>query len=272
MNAGKARRLARIFRRGKSVIIPMDHGVSSGPLPGLDNLPATLAAVLYGGADAVVGHRGLFRALSSLPADDQPKAAALLHLSSSSDLSPFPNRKTLTASVEDALRLGADGVSIHVNLGNPDEAAMLADFGRVASAASAWGLPLLAMLYARGPEIKNSFDPAVVAHCARVGAELGADVVKVVYTGERESFRNVTESCGVPVLVAGGPPCADMKAFFCQIEDAMQAGAAGVSIGRNVFQHPRPKLVAAALQALVHEACSPAEALRLVDEAPALQC
>ena len=278
MNTGKARRLARFFRGGKSVVVPMDHGVSSGPLPGLDNMPATLAAVLDGGADAVIGHRVLFRHLANQlnkrPAA-QPGAAtgaALLHLSSSTDLSPAPNHKVLTASVEDALRLGADGVSIHVNLGDPAEAAMLSDFGRVARDASKWGLPLLAMLYARGPAIQNSFDPEVVAHCARVGAELGADVVKVLYTGEAGSFRRVVDGCGVPVLVAGGPQKDSLEGFFQMLGEAMSAGAAGVSIGRNVFQHPRPDLVTAALRALVHEGASQEQALLLTLAGPTLTC
>lgn len=274
MSTGKARRLARIFRRGKSVIIPMDHGVSSGPLPGLDRLAATLAGVLAGGADAVIGHRLLFRHLAALPPETPgaADAATLLHLSSSTDLAPAPNHKVLTASVEDALRLGADGVSIHVNIGDPAEAAMLADFGRVARDAADWGLPLLAMLYARGPGIKSSFDPDVVAHCARIGAELGADVVKVLYTGEAESFRRVTEGCGVPVLVAGGPQTGSLEGFFRMIGQAVQAGAAGVSIGRNVFQHERPELITGALRALVHEGASPEQALRLARAVPTVEC
>jgi class I fructose-bisphosphate aldolase len=275
MSTGKARRLARIFRHGKSVLIPMDHGVSAGPLPGLGNMRRALAAVLAGGADAVVGHRLLFRELDKLPAaapGGPVEASALLHLSASTDLSPSPNRKALTASVEDALRLGADGVSIHVNIGDPDEASMLADFGRVARAAADWGMPLLAMLYARGPKIKNGFDPDIVAHCARIGAELGADAVKVLYTGDAQSFRRVTEGCAVPVLVAGGPQTDSPAGFFRMLGEALQAGAAGVSIGRNVFQHPRPERMAEALRALVHEGRSPEQALALTLDAHTANC
>ena len=99
-------------------------------------------------------------------------------------LSPFPNAKTLVGSVTDALKIGADAVSVHVNLGDETEPQMLADLGALCSEANEWGMPVLAMMYARGPKIENEYDPGIVAHCARVGVELGADIVKVNYTGD----------------------------------------------------------------------------------------
>ena len=125
------------------------------------------------------------------------------------------------------LRLGADGVSVHVNMGDAAEGTMLADLGRVASEAHNWGLPLLAMVYGRGPLIKNSFDPEVVAHCARMAVELGADIVKVPYCGNIDSFAHVVESCCIPVVIAGGEKMDSTREFLQVVHDSIQAGAAG---------------------------------------------
>src|SRR3972149_3350803 len=100
----------------------------------------------------------------------------ILHLSASTTLSPDANRKVLVATVEDALRMGADAVSIHVNLGAEDEARMLRDFGTVSTDCQRWGMPLLAMIYTRGPKIRSEFDARYVRHAARVGAAGGAGI------------------------------------------------------------------------------------------------
>jgi fructose-bisphosphate aldolase/2-amino-3,7-dideoxy-D-threo-hept-6-ulosonate synthase len=99
------------------------------------------------------------------------------------------------------------------------------------------GMPLLAMMYPRGENVKSQFDVEAVKNCARVGAELGADIVKTNYTGDVDSFREVVRGCNVPVVIAGGPKMDSEEALLKMVRDAMEAGAAGISIGRNVFQH-----------------------------------
>jgi class I fructose-bisphosphate aldolase len=184
-----------------------------------------------------------------------------MHLSSSTDLSPYPNRKVLTASVEDAIRYGADAVSIHVNLGDSYEAEMLEAFGKVAHDAETWGMPLLAMVYGRGDKISNSLDAKILAHCARVGAELGADVVKIPYSGDIDSFKNIVKGCSAPILIAGGPKTTTTIEFLQLVEDAMKAGARGLSVGRNVFQHPDPRSLMTALTRIVHDNLTVQEAM-----------
>lgn len=261
MHAGKSIRMERIFNRNtqRALIVPMDHGVSCGPMPGLENMADTVNEVAEGGANAVLGHKGLVRCGHRKGGRD---VGLIMHLSSSTDLSPLENRKTLTASVEDALRHGADGVSIHVNLGDPSEAEMLADFGRVAHDAEQWGMPLLAMIYGRGPKITDPFDPAVVAHCARVGMELGADVVKVPYTGDIDTFSAVVRGCGIPILIAGGPKTDTTRGFLQMVSDSIRAGAAGISVGRNIFQHKNPRKLVSMLSRIIHDGMTPAEVLR----------
>jgi DhnA family fructose-bisphosphate aldolase class Ia len=139
-----------------------------------------------------------------------------------------------------------------VNLGAEDEKLMLNDLGNVGRVAMEWGIPLLAMMYTRGPKIKNEYDVKLVKHAARVGAELGADIVKVVYTGSVESFREVVEGCFVPVVIAGGEKMGNDEDLIEMVKGAMAAGAAGVSIGRNIFQHKDPEKIVQAISKIVH--------------------
>ncbi len=251
MHIGKAIRLERIINRntGRTIVVPMDHGVTVGPLDGLVDVREAVGKVVDGGANAVIEHKGLVRCGHRATGKD---IGLIVHLSASTSLSPFPNAKSLVASVEDAIRLGADAISIHCNLGDETESAMLADFGKVASEATNWGMPLLAMVYARGPKISDEYDPQVVAHCARVGTELGADVVKVPYTGDIDTFAKVCDACCVPIVIAGGPKLDSTESFLRMVHDSLEAGGAGLSVGRNVFQHKNPTRLVEALNMIVH--------------------
>ena len=266
---GKPIRLERICNRtdGRTVIVPMDHGVTAGPIPGLIDMPAAVNSVADGGADAVIGHVGL-------PLMGHRKygrdVGLIIHLSASTSLSPDPNRKVLVSSVQRAIKYGADAVSIHVNLGAADESEMLRDFGQVAMECEDWGMPLVAMVYTRGEKVKSEYDPKVVKHAARVAAELGADVVKVTYTGSPETFAEVVEGCGghrpggIKVVIAGGARMEPDRDILEMVGGSIQAGGSGVSIGRNAFQHERPDKMVAAIGAMVHEGKTVEEALEML--------
>ncbi len=252
MTIGKTIRSERIFNRdtGRTIIVPLDHGVTVGPIEGIIDMRDTVTNIVAGGANAVLMHKGVVRCGHRARGRD---VGLIIHLSASTSLSPFPNAKTLVCTVEEAIRLGADAVSVHVNLGDETEARMLDDLGRVTEAAASWSMPVLAMMYARGPKIKNEFDAEVVAHCARVGNELGADVVKVPYTGDPDSFATVVAGCCVPVVIAGGPKTDSTRGFLTMIADSVAAGGAGLSVGRNIFQDPDPAALLRAVTAIVHE-------------------
>jgi len=260
MHIGKAIRMERIFNRDteRAIIVPLDHGTTVGPIAGLIDMRETLSHIAEGGANAVLMHKGL------VPCGHRrsgPDIGLIVHLSASTTLSPFPNAKTLTGTVEDAIKLGADAVSVHVNIGDETERDMLRDLGRTASRAADWGMPVLAMVYARGPKIKDEYDPTVVAHCARVGMELGADVVKVPYTGDPESFARVVAGVCVPVVIAGGPKLDSVAGLLTMVRDSLAAGGRGLSIGRNIFQAARPYQLVRALRGIVHEGWSVEQAL-----------
>ena len=252
VNIGKAIRLERIFDRvsERTVIVPLDHGATVGPIHGLVEFRETINEIREGGANAVVQHKGLVRCGHRGSGKD---IGLIVHLSASTSLSPYPNHKTLVGTVEDGIRLGADAISVHVNLGDEQEAAMLHDLGKVSSRAAEWGVPVLAMIYARGKHIENSFAPDVVAHCARVGEELGADVVKVSYTGDPESYARVVEGCCIPVVIAGGDKIDSTRDLIQMVHDSILAGGSGLSIGRNIFQADDRVGLLRALSGVVHE-------------------
>jgi len=227
--------MERIMDResGNMVIVPLDHGVTVGPIPGLINLTETINDIAEGGADAVLMHKGMVVHGHRGYGKD---IGLIIHLSAGTSVAPDPLNKVQVCSVKEAIFLGADAVSVHINVGSETESQQLADLGRVARECMEYGMPLLAMMYPRGEKIRSEHDVKHVKHAARLGAELGADIIKTVYTGDKESFREVVESCPVPVVIAGGPKIDSEEALLRMVKDAMDAGAKGVSIGRNVFQ------------------------------------
>jgi fructose-bisphosphate aldolase/2-amino-3,7-dideoxy-D-threo-hept-6-ulosonate synthase len=261
LESGKKRRLKRIFQNdNKTVIVPMDHGVTIGPVTGLVNIQNTIDKLEVGGVDAILINRGIAKNV------DIKNAGLIIHLSGITTRCPTPNNKVQISSVEDAVRLGADAVSIHVNVGAKTEASMLSILGKVACKCDDFGIPLLAMMYPRGPNIKDPHNEDIVAHAARLGAELGADIIKTNYTCSPESFKTVVDSCPVPVVIAGGPKCETNQDVLQMVKDSINSGGAGLSIGRNVFQHEDPTKIVKALSAIVHNNASITEALKILGE------
>lgn len=258
---GKSVRMERIFDRntGNAIIIPMDHGVGAGPIKGIIDLPDTVNKIAEGGANAVLGHMGLPKHGHRGYGQD---IGLIIHLSASTSLGPDPNHKVLVTTVEEAIKVGADAVSVHINVGAEDEAEMLQDLGYVARMCDEWGIPLLAMTYPRGAKVASEHDVEYVKHAARIGAELGADIVKTSYTGDIESFKEVVNGCPVPVVIAGGPQMDTEKELLQMVYDSLQAGGKGVAIGRNVFQSEDPTRLVARISKIAHQGMTPDEAMR----------
>jgi predicted phospho-2-dehydro-3-deoxyheptonate aldolase len=258
---GKKIRLERIIDRDShnTVIIPMDHGVTVGPIEGLADMRQAISKVVNGGANAILMHKGIVGAGHRGTGKD---VGLIIHLSGGTSLSPDPNAKELVCTVEEAIKLGADAVSVHINLGADTDKEMLWQLGHISGQCLEWQMPLVAMMYTRGPKIKNEFDVRNVKLAARVGAELGADIVKVPYTGSTESFTEVVKGCPVPVVIAGGPKMDSDEDIFKMVEGALAAGASGLSIGRNAFQHENPTKLIQALSKMVHKGASVEEAIK----------
>ena len=271
MLVGKTIRYERLINRKskKMILVPMDHGVSVGPIDGLINLAETIEKVAIGGANAVVMHKGMVNKGHRKSSTD---IGLIIHLSASTDIDEHNSlSKHLVCSVEEAIRYGADGVSIHVNLGPDTEGQMIEDFGHISERCVTWGMPLMAMVYPRyydpsqkeGKRVIQNITPQTVAHSARLAAELGADIVKVPLLPDEKAFARVVEGAEIPVVIAGGSkiPVPEMLKL---VETAIKAGAAGLSIGRNVFQADRPDLLVKAFGALVQEGITAKEAEKIL--------
>lgn len=264
MVLGKQVRLSRITEGGRMLCIPMDHSFTIGPVAGLEKPEEMIAKVEKGGATAFLVHKGIIKSLTRAWA-----MGMIMHVSASTNLSLAPNRKVLSSSVVEAIRLGADAVSVHVNMGSKEEPEMLEQLGMVADQCDEYQVPFIAMMYPRGENIKDPMDPTVVAHVARVGAESGADIVKTVYTGDVKSFRDVVRKCPVPVVLAGGAKAETDLEVLKLAHDVMEAGAMGVTFGRNVFQHRDPTRMVKAIRRIVIEKGSVKEAMEAMNAARA---
>ena len=262
MTPGIDARLRRIGTDGRYVMIPMDHGLTLGAVTGLKDIESTIDAVTRGGADAVLTQKGIAPRVHG----NKNGAGYVVHLNGSTVIGPDSNDKRTTGSVEAALRAGADAVSFHINVGSKHEREQIEKLGELTDEAAGYGLPVLAMAYARGPDVEGD-DPEALGHAVRLGEELGADLIKTGYSGDSESFEHVCESTSRPVLIAGGSPDGNLETLR-DVRGAMDAGGAGVSMGRTIFQHDHPERMARGVSLVVHEGYEAEEALERAELDP----
>jgi len=246
---GKSFRMRRLSRAGDSryLFVPLDHSVSDGPVVPQAGWNGLVRSLVDGGADALVVHKGRARTLAP---DVLQQCALVVHLSAGTAYAADTDAKVLVGDVEEAVRLGADAVSVHVNLGSDSEHRQLSDLGAVAAGCDAWNMPLLVMIYPRGPRIADPHDPALLAHAVNIAADLGADLVKTSVALPLERMAEVTASSPIPVLAAGGPP--DSSDLIDYGTSLMLAGCHGLAVGRRLFSSPSPGSLTARLAAVVH--------------------
>ncbi len=234
-SVGIRRRLRRLEGPGgRFLLFAADHGLPAGPLAGLEDLRGAVASLSRSPITGVIVNPGMVRFVP----EDLP-AALVVHLSAGTRLSSLPCSKVLATAPARAAALGADAVSVQIHFGSPTEEQMVFDVGRVVDEAGALGLPVLVMAYPPG-SVDGTAELEATRHAARAAAELGADLVQVPHPGPADQVRAVVRGCPVPVLVTGGPRAASATAFLDRVESAMAGGAAGLCVGRNLFQHPDP--------------------------------
>ena len=173
---GKSLRLERLLhsRDEKVCMVPMDHGTTLGPIEGIRDYISTIDQVIEGGADAVILHKGLLK--EAIQHERLLKGKYLMHLSVSTILGSDPGTKVIVGSVEEGVQLGAEGISMHVNLGCDTEGQMIKDLGKVSEECFKWGMPLLAMMYVQ--TCSKEWDDDKMIHAVRLAEELGADMAK----------------------------------------------------------------------------------------------
>ena len=258
--SGKQLRLKRMQTApsGRMVIFPLDHGVSCGPIPGLERMARVIEMGSRSGTDALVLHKGM---LSFLESVSSRIPSIFMHLSASTNLGPHFHYKVLVGSVEEALRRGVDGVSLHINLSDIHEPDMLRDLGRIGAACAEWQMPLLVMIYVRGEHAPSPVPDSAIAHSARLAAELGADLIKIPAPAETDTLAEIAASLPVPVVVAGGSKTDSPEVFLNRLGQILDTGVHGVAIGRNIFQRRQPEALLKAVCAMVHQKAAPEEAL-----------
>jgi fructose-bisphosphate aldolase, class I len=265
MHLGKDIRLGRLFNgeSGRLLAITLDHAIARGVLPGLVDVESAVASVAAGQPDAITLQKGIASRVFSR----HYAADGISLILKATSYSPFhPTLDTPTATVEEAVRLGADAISIGMLVGGANQAQQLTHLSSVAREAEALGLPLAAHIYPRGEGLKGERRSVEnVQYAVRAGAEVGVDIVKTEYTGSAESFAEVVQAARpARVVLAGGSPGGELRDYLQMTADALAAGVAGFTYGRFVWQHPRPDLVVEALRLMVHQGKSVDEALQYV--------
>jgi len=253
------RRLSRIFRPdGHTFIVAIDHGMTEGPVSGLETLAAIIPAIIAGGADAVLTSYGTALRFEQALA---PLGMILRIDGSTTSLGSLTPAGSFY-SVADALRLGADAVVVSAFPGTPQEELSLRSLAATIAEAHRWGMPVMGEMapggFDTGPEFRT---PEIVATAARVASELGADWLKLPYT---ENYQKVVRASFVPVAILGGVKSNDPRMLLSSIHTAIQAGAAGVAMGRNIFQADNPGGMVRAVAAILHAGASVEAALEIL--------
>jgi class I fructose-bisphosphate aldolase len=246
----KKDRMAPFLREGKSIILAYDQGLEHGPSTDFNDKnvdPAYIMEVAAkGGFNGVVFQKGVAERFydGSVP--------LILKINGKTSLAKGEPVSSQVCSVEHAASLGAKAVGYTIYLGSGYEPEMFSEFGRIEEQAHERGLAAIAWVYPRGAAVQNDTSKEIVSYAARAGLELGADAVKIKYTGDAESFSwAVKSAAGVHVYMSGGPKAPTDDAFIQQVKGVMAAGATGVAVGRNVWQNSEPLQMAERLKQVI---------------------
>jgi 2-amino-4,5-dihydroxy-6-oxo-7-(phosphonooxy)heptanoate synthase len=250
ISAGRSLRLERLLKSADAplFLVPLDHTVTDGPFTDASRYDALLGTLAENGVDAIVVHKGR---LGLLPRSVYAKLSVVVHVSASTKYAADPSFKYQVGDAEDCLRRGADAVSVHVNLGSLSEDRQIRMMADVADSCDRVGLPLLAMIYPRGPGIKDHPALETLLHAASLAVDLGADMVKLPLGGSIQSMQRVIDSCPIPVLAAGGAQVSDRE-FGTFVADAMKSGAGGLAAGRNIFMAADPAAKVREVRRILH--------------------
>lgn len=258
--SGKKLRMAQIFKNEHFFIVPMDHSVTYGPIKGLVDYKGTILKVMSSGADTVVVHKGLLKNV----ANDSKLAGFpyIMHLSASVGWDAHPEHKILVGDVEEAVRYGASGVSIHINLNTEYTSQMIRDLGQASELCQRWGMPLLAMMYISDKTMNEN--SSNIIHAARIAEELGADLVKILYPG-KDVLEKLLSSVTIPVVISGGEKMNKFNELLIFVNECLSVGVKGIAIGRNIFQQKDIALSTNILSQLVNEKLCLEECLKMLE-------
>jgi len=270
---GKQIRMKRLIEPESNacLICAIDHGMTSPSfLDGLFDTPSRVQEAIAGGANVLMLGRGVAKRVAQ---HFKPTTSLALMLTASAAGRPSGAVITPIGSVDEALRMGADAVVVYVSLSGDDEPAMISYLSQVGEACEGLGMPLIAEAeypnaYQSLTEMTAAYGVEYLKRNARLCAELGADIVKVNWSDDKSSFSDIVRACDRPVVLAGGSLISD-KELLSRMEAARDVGAIGCSVGRNVFQHKKPKSIMRAISRVFRDRWSAQEALEELEGPPA---
>lgn len=244
------------LKNDKAMLLAYDHGFEIGPEALVEesiNPEYILDLAVKGGYTGIILQKGIAEKYYT-GTDYQKKIPLILKVNGKTNISPKKDPlSALNCSVEYAKKLGAKAVGYTIYLGNSQEDKMLAEFGQVQEKAHQLNMAAIAWTYLRGSFIEDEYDPKLIVYAARVGLELGADMIKIKYSGSRESFARAIQAAGRTKVVLSGGPKVENDGFLETIESVMKAGATGVAVGRNVFQHEDPLLMSDKIKKIIFD-------------------
>jgi len=257
--------LDNILHNGKALFLAYDHGLEHSPkdfekgdeFTGAVDPQFILDIAHKGGYTAVALQKGTAEKYYTVwGADERNEVPLIVKLNGKTNIPKVEPYSPLICSVEEAIGLGASAVGYTVFVGSEHEGEMLEIFGAITHEAHAKGLPVVAWMYPRGKWVTEKYgsdtNPDIVAYAARVGLEADADIVKVKYTGDRESFAKVVQAAGrTKVVLSGGEKTEKPEEFIQTVKDVMAAGATGVAVGRNVWKSSDPLKVTEEIKKIV---------------------
>jgi DhnA family fructose-bisphosphate aldolase class Ia len=261
---GKEIRLERLKNpaSGRILTVAVDHAPSYGVLAGLEDMQKVVDRVAPAGPDALLMMKGTARRCF------RPYAGRVALILKSSTLSPYhPQHDVWVSAVDDAVRLGADAIAMALTVGSPYQPALLANLSALVEEAEQAAMPVIVHAYPNGEAVPPDkvFTPERVGYASRLAMELGVDIIKTFYTGSVESFARVVEMAAPALVVAAGGPRLETDQDVLEMAySVVQAGAAGITFGRNVWQSRDPAALVRALKAILHDDATPQAALNLL--------
>jgi DhnA family fructose-bisphosphate aldolase class Ia len=259
---GKEVRLRRLFNResDRILVIALDHAIGWGVIPGIDSIGELMKVIVEARPDAITVTKGIADKVFRDYAGEIP------FIMKCTSFAPYhPSYDVQVGYVEEALRLGADAISVGCTVCGKNQAELLSQMGRVTREADRMGLPTVTHCYPKGELISKAdwYKEEYVKYAARTAAELNVDIVKTFYTGDPDSFTRVINATPSAVVVSGGPKLPSLRDVMKMTHDAMTAGARGVTYGRNVWQTENPANVIKALAHIIHRRGTVDEAMEI---------
>ena len=245
--------LNKILKNGKALYLAYDQGLEHGPSGDFNDKnidPSYIVEIAQKGKfQGVVFQKGIAEKYQE--EIKKSKIPLIVKLNGKTNLYKGEPIARQLCSVKEAIELGASAVGYTIYIGSAHESFMMNEFEKIEEEAHGKGLPVIAWIYPRGKSVKNDTSREVMAYAARVGLELGADIVKLKYSGNQNDLKWTIEAAGkTKVVIAGGPPISE-KNLLKQVNEIIKAGAIGLAVGRNIWQNSNPLEITKKIQEII---------------------